>query len=1162
MPFVLFAQDNIRVQTMRLEGLIYGLESGSVDTLAAIHPDSTGQFRVTNVGDPFFDLDAVNLRSMIYSLDTLSTTGWDSIRFSNSDYYLRAYVAGSVVDSTLISAAAADSVWYEITVYDSLFTSGEFALGNDSVNLYLYDSGSSEYFILSVTDNNSTMTLGTDSGIDLISMATDSFYLEAERIEFEGTPAIYYEDYRSLMTDSLHIPDIGKVGRMIKDSSKTYVNGLTERNDSVLLGDTLIENTFINTDDYLFSVGTFDIISEPEGASIFVGQQYGLSSAGILTISDNAAYGVLSDEQTNNAGLFYSPNDDTTFAFRVTEDKAVMYATSSSPVNYTFEINTDGIEVEGTTIDYMYDYSNIMDTTDRAIPDVAWVRSEINDSISGISGGGTEKTYVNGLFERNDSVLLGDTLIENTAIYTDSYDFKIESADISSFADGYGFGIEHSTGINLVGVDTGDDGFALAGITDGDVIFGRYSFSDADRLGYLSIENDSTAIGFITDDADEKRYLSLSDDGLILQVTNTSGEAAGFSISESMVFADESAERGVYYLDDDYHPNGLNRDKWIPHIKFIVDSLIQLSIDSTGIGNSKLYTVSLNGSNYITFSDSVGVGSDDQTLSIDSTGTGNSKKFTISIEDGNSITFTDSVGVGSDDQTLSIDSTDIAGGRQFTINIEDGNSINFVDSIGTGITYGDTVNVIATKYDIDTLSFVRTEIDPIYANDSTNIIWFSDTTLIATKYDIDSLSFIRTETDPIYTGDSANIIWFSDTTLIATKYDIDTIARHDAVTLTGTGDYLSLTGQQLTKSVIDTTSNYISGNWETYIENHTAAASIPDLDEVLTEGNTSTNDMAIGKSSSSGLTLEVESSDNNYAVSIYNSSHTLGQGLRVKAGGQATSEEILKLESYHGDNRFEVEGDGEIFAGNLDYSDNTYLLKYNSGTGEITYYDYEPAWTDWGSYLLPTDYLTDKVGIGNAPGNEMLSIAAYDSDMYGIVVQNCLVGAMFQGDSVDLIMADSGVLQFLQRGTAPDAPSNVQGRMYMNSSDDLPYWRNSSNTYSFDMTSTSDFWKKKDFREIINPLEKILSLNAYAFNWNMDYDEIPPNEEINLVLQNDNKKREAAGLVAQELEKIIPEVVKTFPDGYKAVDYDALVPYLIEAIKQLHEEIEILKNKK
>mgnify|MGYP003689999037 FL=1 len=51
------------------------------------------------------------------------------------------------------------------------------------------------------------------------------------------------------------------------------------------------------------------------------------------------------------------------------------------------------------------------------------------------------------------------------------------------------------------------------------------------------------------------------------------------------------------------------------------------------------------------------------------------------------------------------------------------------------------------------------------------------------------------------------------------------------------------------------------------------------------------------------------------------------------------------------------------------------------------------------------------------------------------------------------------------------------------------------------------------------------------------------------------------GVIAQEMEEIVPEVVKTDQDGMKSVNYGALVGVLIEAVKELTQEVETLKAK-
>ena len=52
------------------------------------------------------------------------------------------------------------------------------------------------------------------------------------------------------------------------------------------------------------------------------------------------------------------------------------------------------------------------------------------------------------------------------------------------------------------------------------------------------------------------------------------------------------------------------------------------------------------------------------------------------------------------------------------------------------------------------------------------------------------------------------------------------------------------------------------------------------------------------------------------------------------------------------------------------------------------------------------------------------------------------------------------------------------------------------------------------------------------------------------------------GVIAQEVAKVAPEIVTTRDNGYMAVKYEKLVPLLIEAIKELSEEIDKLKANK
>jgi len=51
------------------------------------------------------------------------------------------------------------------------------------------------------------------------------------------------------------------------------------------------------------------------------------------------------------------------------------------------------------------------------------------------------------------------------------------------------------------------------------------------------------------------------------------------------------------------------------------------------------------------------------------------------------------------------------------------------------------------------------------------------------------------------------------------------------------------------------------------------------------------------------------------------------------------------------------------------------------------------------------------------------------------------------------------------------------------------------------------------------------------------------------------------GLIAQEIEAILPEAVETDDKGLKSVSYNSLIPILIESIKELKTEVDELRSK-
>jgi hypothetical protein len=93
--------------------------------------------------------------------------------------------------------------------------------------------------------------------------------------------------------------------------------------------------------------------------------------------------------------------------------------------------------------------------------------------------------------------------------------------------------------------------------------------------------------------------------------------------------------------------------------------------------------------------------------------------------------------------------------------------------------------------------------------------------------------------------------------------------------------------------------------------------------------------------------------------------------------------------------------------------------------------------------------------------------------------------------------------------------------------------------------SSSDRRFKDNLVVIEGSLDKIGKINGYEFDWN-DKQSAYKGHDI--------------GVVAQEIEEVLPEVVTTRGDGYKAVKYDKIVPLLIESIKELQKKVEDIEK--
>jgi len=104
--------------------------------------------------------------------------------------------------------------------------------------------------------------------------------------------------------------------------------------------------------------------------------------------------------------------------------------------------------------------------------------------------------------------------------------------------------------------------------------------------------------------------------------------------------------------------------------------------------------------------------------------------------------------------------------------------------------------------------------------------------------------------------------------------------------------------------------------------------------------------------------------------------------------------------------------------------------------------------------------------------------------------------------------------------------------------------------YALNVNTTSDIRVKTNIKNISNPIEKLSKINGVSFDWK-------------------NTEKSSLGLIAQEVEKVFPEIVNTDEEeNFKTLNYNGMIGVLVEAIKEqqtqinnLTDQIEELKKK-
>lgn len=126
-----------------------------------------------------------------------------------------------------------------------------------------------------------------------------------------------------------------------------------------------------------------------------------------------------------------------------------------------------------------------------------------------------------------------------------------------------------------------------------------------------------------------------------------------------------------------------------------------------------------------------------------------------------------------------------------------------------------------------------------------------------------------------------------------------------------------------------------------------------------------------------------------------------------------------------------------------------------------------------------------------------------------------------------------------------NSQNQVDGFMGMKTDAQIGFWLNNAWRFWIDaagdgylhgnIIQSSDRRLKRDFATLSASLAKVVTLTGYHYYWK----------------DKDRDQSLQTGLIAQDVEALFPELVKTDEKGFKSLNYHGLIPHLIEAVKEL-----------
>jgi len=228
------------------------------------------------------------------------------------------------------------------------------------------------------------------------------------------------------------------------------------------------------------------------------------------------------------------------------------------------------------------------------------------------------------------------------------------------------------------------------------------------------------------------------------------------------------------------------------------------------------------------------------------------------------------------------------------------------------------------------------------------------------------------------------------------------------------------------------------------------------------------------------------------------------------------------------------------------------VLKWN-GTIWDNAADEDGPWTEDASYIYYSG--SKDFGMGINKPTRKLTIAEGGTEAY-LNVQNSSTGyTVSDGLLLGMQGLDGWVTTYeagnLKLGTSGMARINIESGGDVGIGTMTPAYKLQVGAAGDGTQARANAWNllsdaklKKNFTGIKNPLEMIGKIKGYYYYWNTGID-----------------KTRQVGFSAQEVQEVFPEVVSKGEDGYLSIEYGKMTPLLLEAIKELKAENDLLKDR-